>query len=142
MPPSDPIITYTVNNQFTHLDDYDQISLKENDNLDLKCFLKVKGNPSPNIHWLKNGIFFNNQSFLSLPKLTSFDHMDTYTCSVSHEALDDISLTVSVKLSVYCMCFLFFFVCFQVSFIFRVGSLDLRLDWIRFLSILVFQQKL
>lgn len=102
VPPSDPIITYTINNHFSHLDDYEQINLKENDNLDLKCFLKTKGNPVPHVQWLKNGRFFTNQSYLSVSKLNSFDHLDVYTCIVEHEALDEQKLIVSVKLIVYC----------------------------------------
>ena len=71
VPPSDPIITYTINNHFSQYDDYDQINLNENDDLNLKCFLKSKGNPMPNIHWLKNGLFISNQSHLAVSKVNS-----------------------------------------------------------------------
>ena len=91
------------------MDDYEHINLKVNDNLDLKCFLKSKGNPMPNIHWLKNEIFHSNESFLSVSKVNSYDHLDSYTCVVSHEALDDQVLSVAVKLIVFCKFFLVLF---------------------------------
>lgn len=107
VPPSKPVIKYTVNNgQYIEQKSktYDQIDLIENDSVDLDCSPLIAGNPSSNIVWLKNGYMYSSLRQISLSNLTAENHSDNYTCLIYSEALEE-PLRINVKLFLYCKIF-------------------------------------
>ena len=121
VPPSNPVIKYTVNNgQYIEKKSktYDQIDLIENDSVDLDCSPGFSGNPLPNIVWLKNGYMYSKQPKVELRNLSAENHLDNFTCLIYSDALEE-PLRINVKLFLYCKLF----------FIYRAILIQLFIDF-------------
>jgi len=104
VPPSDLVIRYIVNDG-KYLQEisntYEQLGLIENDNIQLECSANYKGYPAVNFVWLKNGLFYSNQTRILLKNLTFHNHLNNFTCIVQTDALSE-PIEIKVQLLIYC----------------------------------------